>query len=187
MRDIMNGKLSPNYPQCDLNLPNFAACMNTKGSPPSSYPIDPCGLANPGRTARSMCRASASARPSSSASRIRTAINFNPLVPIDVSRLHLAVQPHQCRRHRSGLPRHRLELARRVRRRHVVHELRGHEHPRQGQPGLRLGRHQPGGRCPLRLPHDRRRELLHELLPRPGRLLQQGRDRDGGLDPACLP
>jgi hypothetical protein len=48
MRDIMNGRLSPNYPQCDLNLPNFATCINTKGAPPKSYPIDPCGLVDPG-------------------------------------------------------------------------------------------------------------------------------------------
>jgi hypothetical protein len=48
MRDIMNGRLSPNYPQCDLNLPNFAACVNVKGAPPKSYPIDPCGLIDPG-------------------------------------------------------------------------------------------------------------------------------------------
>ena len=51
MRDIMNGRLSPNYPQCDLNLPaaQLAACVDTKGVPPKSYPIDPCGLVNPGK------------------------------------------------------------------------------------------------------------------------------------------
>ncbi len=50
MRDIMNGRLSPNYPQCDLLLPpaQFAACTNSKGAPPKSYPIDPCGLLDPG-------------------------------------------------------------------------------------------------------------------------------------------
>jgi hypothetical protein len=43
MRDIMNGRLSPNFPQCDLNLPaaDLAKCQAT-------YPIDPCGLKNPG-------------------------------------------------------------------------------------------------------------------------------------------
>jgi hypothetical protein len=43
MRDIMNGRLSPNFPQCDLNLPaaDLAKCLAT-------YPIDPCGLENPG-------------------------------------------------------------------------------------------------------------------------------------------
>jgi hypothetical protein len=48
MRDIMNGRLSPNYPQCDLNLPTFATCINVKGAPPKSYPVDPCGLVDPG-------------------------------------------------------------------------------------------------------------------------------------------
>jgi hypothetical protein len=48
MRDIMNGRLSPNYPQCDLNLPNFTTCVDAKGSIPKSWPIDPCGLKNPG-------------------------------------------------------------------------------------------------------------------------------------------
>ncbi|MFI5119350.1 MAG: hypothetical protein ACHQM4_03010, partial [Thermoanaerobaculia bacterium] len=43
MKDIMNGRLSPNFPQCDLNLPpaDLAKCQAT-------YPIDPCGLKNPG-------------------------------------------------------------------------------------------------------------------------------------------
>src|SRR5664279_3352464 len=50
MRDIMNGKLSPNYPQCGPDLPaaDLAACLNVKGSPPKSYPVDPCGLVDPG-------------------------------------------------------------------------------------------------------------------------------------------
>src|SRR5664280_2928076 len=43
MRDIMNGRLSPNYPQCDLNLPaaQLATCL-------AAYKVDPCGLKNPG-------------------------------------------------------------------------------------------------------------------------------------------
>jgi hypothetical protein len=43
MRDIMNGRLSPNFPQCDLNLPpaDLARCQLL-------YPIDPCGLVDPG-------------------------------------------------------------------------------------------------------------------------------------------
>ncbi len=43
MRDIMNGRLSPNFPQCDLNLPaaDLAKCQ-------ALYPVDPCGLTDPG-------------------------------------------------------------------------------------------------------------------------------------------
>jgi hypothetical protein len=52
MRDIMNGKLSPNYPQCGPDLPaaDLAVCLSTKAGagPPKSYPIDPCGLIDPG-------------------------------------------------------------------------------------------------------------------------------------------
>src|SRR5664280_859850 len=47
MRDIMNGRLSPNYPQCD-QFPAVAPCTLSTGVPPKSYPIDPCGLVNPG-------------------------------------------------------------------------------------------------------------------------------------------
>ena len=48
MRDIMNGRLSPNYPQCD-QFPSVAPCTLSTGAPPKSYPIDPCGLVNPGK------------------------------------------------------------------------------------------------------------------------------------------
>jgi hypothetical protein len=47
MRDIMNGMLSPNLPQCDpnplVNTPaQLAFCQ-------AHYPIDPCGLKDPGK------------------------------------------------------------------------------------------------------------------------------------------
>ena len=102
MKDIMNGRLSPNYPQCDLNLPaaQLAACLNTKGSPPTSYPIDPCGLKNPGQ-------ATAIYVPDVGFGQTQFIRFSHPDAMtdagvIDVLRLDLAVQPHQCRRHRAG-------------------------------------------------------------------------------------
>ena len=57
MRDILNGKLSPNLPQYDT----------------TKYPVDPCGLVEPRQAERRLLsRASAGARPSSSASRTLT-------------------------------------------------------------------------------------------------------------------
>ena len=54
-------------------------------------------------------------------------------------------------------------------------DVRRRQHPRQGQPAVRLGLRQRRrllGR-PLRLPDDRRRQLLHELLPRSGAVLHE--------------
>ena len=58
------------------------------------------------------------------------------------------------------------------------------QHSRLRQPGLRRRRQQRRRHVqdgPFGLPDDRRRELLHELLPRERALLQRGRHRDDRL------
>jgi hypothetical protein len=53
MRDIMNGRLSPNLPQCDpayLAGPNVTAAEKAECSALGVFAVDPCGLLNPGKT-----------------------------------------------------------------------------------------------------------------------------------------
>ncbi len=183
MRDIMNGRLSPNYPQCDLNEPNFAACINAKGAPPKSYPIDPCGLVDPGLP-------SASYEPSVGFGQTQF-IRFShpdatPVLGTDVltsiSQYNLTTVDAIGAAFR-GTVWNSLDESGDIT---SFTSSAGANILDKDNPACGWAATNPLRRRPVRLPHDRRRELLHELLPRPGRLLRQGRDRDGRLDSACL-
>ena len=118
MRDIMNGRLSPNFPQCDLNLPR----RRRSGEVPAAktYPVDPCGLKNPGLPTATYVPNVGFGQTQFIRFSHPDAADLGVDVLTSISQYNLTA----CRRHRSGLPRHRLELARRVRRHHVVHEPR---------------------------------------------------------------